>query len=148
MAQPYEIAPRVWFGPADATYADPTRFTHIVNCEASIGATSNAALAHVGYNNFLFLKSYDEDTFEILKEHDDRVYAFITEALKDPKSQVYIHCYAGINRSATLAIAYACRALKRSVWDVLPATRKGTRRLVVANKGFERQLEQKYWRAD
>lgn len=90
--------------------------------------------------HFLFLKSYDEETFPILDTHFPTLLRYIQEALRDPQAAVYIHCYAGINRSATLAIAYACHLTGRPAADLIEEVRRGTGRLVVANEGFQRQL--------
>ena len=140
MSVPYEIVPgsRVWFGGAGPTH-DPALlrpFTHVVNCESCFSSTSrDAQMRH-----FLFLRSYDEEDFPILELHFLRLLHYIQEALRDPQAAVYIHCYAGINRSATLAIAYACHLTGRPAASLIEEVRRGTGRLVVANEGFERQL--------
>jgi|LauGreDrversion4_2_1035121.scaffolds.fasta_scaffold1015842_2 hypothetical protein len=140
MSVPYEIVPgsRVWFGGAGPTH-DPALlrpFTHVVNCESCFSSSSrDAQMRH-----FLFLRSYDEEDFPLLELHFDRLLHYIQEALRDPHAAVYIHCYAGINRSATLAIAYACYLTGRPAATLIEEVRRGTRRLVVANEGFQRQL--------
>jgi predicted protein tyrosine phosphatase len=144
MAAPYEIVPRVWFGPASTTFSEPRRFSHIVNCEATVDATSNAALLHVGPRRFCFLKSYDQDDFKIIAEHESALFFFIIDALTDPAANVYIHCFAGMNRSATLAIAYACRTSGQSAATLISRVRHATRRLVVSNQGFEIQLKLRF----
>lgn len=144
MAIPYEIVSgsRVWFGGAGPTH-DPILlrpFTHVVNCESSFTSSSrDAQMRH-----FLFLRSYDEEDFPILELHFLRLRHYIQQALQDPATAVYIHCYAGINRSATLAIAYACHITGRPATDLIEEVRKGTGRMVVENEGFYTQLTTQY----
>jgi protein-tyrosine phosphatase len=141
MAIPYEIVPgsRVWFGSAAPTH-DPALlrpFTHVVNCESSFTSSSRAAQMR----HFLFLKSYDEESFPILDTHFSTLLRYIREALADkPSNTVYIHCYAGQNRSATLAIAYACHLTNRPAAPLIAEVRKATSRHVVENEGFYQQL--------
>jgi len=144
MAIPYEIVPgsRVWFGGAGPTH-DPALlrpFTHVVNCESCFTSSSrDAQMRH-----FLFLRSYDDESFPILEQHYGRLMRYITEALRNPAAAVYIHCYAGINRSATLAIAYACSLTGRSAAELIEEVRRGTGRKVVANSGFYKQLTSRW----
>ena len=140
MAAPYEIVPRsrVWFGGAGPTH-DPDLlrpFTHVVNCESCFTSSSRVAQMR----HFLFLKSYDEETFPLIDTHFSTLLRYINHALQDPSAAVYIHCYAGINRSATLAIAYACHLTGRPAADLIAEVRRATGRMVVENEGFERQL--------
>lgn len=143
MANPYEIVPRVWFGPAQATLKYPTRFTHIINCETDPHSTSPAAYTHVGPDRFLFLYSEDDDDFPILSRHLKTANDFIDAALRtDPAAQVYIHCVMGLNRSGALAVAYAITHHPFSIelGELIALTRRGSHRLILTNNGFVRQL--------
>ena len=145
MAEPYEIVPRVWFGPAIATDRYPTRFTHIINCEMDPNSTSVAARNHVGPNGFLFLESDDDDHFPILANHFAKATAFIDAALqRSPTAQVYIHCVMGMNRSGALAVAYAWTHSKLfdDITELIAHTRRRSHRLILTNQGFYRQLQQ------
>jgi len=88
--------------------------------------------------------TFYEETFPILTDHFAPLCEFIDAALQDPSAKVYNHCHAGQNRSATLAIAYACRASGCAAADMIHRVRMNSRRLVVTNKGFEQQLTQRY----
>ncbi len=134
----YEIVSRVYFGSA-ATTRNATimsHMTHVINCDS--GAESTGPLPQS--THFLFLQSFDEETYPILDTHFDPLCAYIDAALADPNAHVYIHCYMGMNRSAALAVAYACRATGLPAAAVIATTRMGLRRLILTNQGFERQL--------
>jgi hypothetical protein len=138
MTEPFEIAPRVYFGPASNTwYPDVmSRFTHVVNCDSTTDSTGGPGQM----KHFLFLKSTDDD-FPILDQHYPTLLTFINEALSsDPKARVYIHCYAGINRSAALACAYACDILGEPAAALVDHVRRATRRLILTNDDFYRAL--------
>jgi len=144
MSVPYEIVPgsRVWFGGAGPTHHPALLhpFTHVVNCESSFTSSSrDAQMRH-----FLFLRSYDEEDFPILEFHFLTLHRYIQQALQDPSAAVYIHCYAGINRSATLAIAYACHTTGLPAANLLEDVRRNTGRMVIENEGFYTQLTTKY----
>jgi protein-tyrosine phosphatase len=138
----FEIAPRVFFGPAGATHRAEfmTTITHVVNCDSSYSSTSFGGQA----KHFLFLKSYDEETYPILDEHLEPLCKYIDRALQNPDARVYIHCYMGINRSAALAIGYACNRLRRPARIVIDEARKATNRLLLTNQGFEEQLKHRF----
>ncbi len=145
MDTPYEIVSgsRVWFGSAGPTHHPEqlASFTHVVNGESSFTSSSRAAQMR----HFLFLKSYDEESFPILDTHFPTLLRYIQEALESsPTAAVYIHCYAGLNRSATLAIAYACHLTKRSAVPLINDVRRATGRHVVENEGFYQQLMGKF----
>jgi protein-tyrosine phosphatase len=137
-----EVYPRVFFGDAGFTHQpEISAFTHIVNCDSRRESTGTWARAE---RTVLWLQSFDEPDYPILSRHLGTMTTFIDDALADPKARVYIHCLAGINRSATLAIAYACSKTGAAAGDLLPILRLRTERLLVANHGFEEQLRQRY----
>jgi predicted protein tyrosine phosphatase len=145
MAEPYEIVPRVWFGPAIATERYPTRFTHIINCEENPHSTTAAARNYVGATGFLFLASEDDDRFPILDKHFATATAFIDAALQSsPTAQVYIHCVMGMNRSGALAVAYAAQKTRAPLDELIAHTRCRSHRLILTNQGFYRQLQRRY----
>jgi protein-tyrosine phosphatase len=86
------------------------------------------------------LDCYDETDFPILERYFPQLLEFITAALNDPDARVYIHCVMGINRSAALAVAYACHVSGLSATEVIAATRAGTGRTLLSNNGFVAQL--------
>jgi hypothetical protein len=140
---PFEIAPRVYFGPASHTWHAHTMtpFTHVVNCDSVPTSTGPPGRA----KRVLFLKSDDDEMFPILERHYPTLRAFIDEALSsDPKAQVYIHCHAGVNRSAALACAYACEVLGEPAAALVDHVRRATRRLILTNEAFYRALCQHF----
>jgi hypothetical protein len=142
MGRPCEVYPRVFFGDAGFTHRpDIIEFTHIVNCDSRRESTGSWVRAE---RSVLWLDSFDEPDFPILEKHLGSMTAFIDSALADPNARIYIHCLAGINRSATLAIAYACSKTGAAAGDLLPILRSRTGRLLVANPGFEEQLRSAY----
>jgi protein-tyrosine phosphatase len=132
----YEICPRVFFGSAGATY-DPEqmkKITHVVNCDSIRDSTSTLGQT----KHFLFLESYDDENFNILEKHLDKVYMYIDEAHKDPKANVYIHCYMGWKRSASLSIGYVCKKTNISAKNLIETIRK--ERDILDNEYFEQSL--------
>jgi protein-tyrosine phosphatase len=70
--------------------------------------------------------------------------SFIDDALRDPDAAVYIHCFAGVNRSGALAVAYACDTLNLPATEVVHRVRRGTNRLILTNDGFMSQLVERF----
>jgi protein-tyrosine phosphatase len=135
-----EVVPRVFFGPASTTFY-PNKlkhFTHIVNCDSYSSSTSTAGQL----KQFLFLPSEDNEEFLILNKHFTPLFHFIQEALQNPSSNVYIHCYMGWNRSACLAIAYAwyVQQTSKSMKQVLQEVKEKCKRDILTNDDFVKQL--------
>lgn len=141
----YEVFPRVFFGGAGITHNPKAMLrasiTHVVNCESSYASTSYAAQAR----NFLFLKSYDDEDWPILDTHFATLQAYVDAALaSDPSANVLIHCYMGWNRSAALAIAYACTRTGRAAAPLIEEVRAASGSLILTNAGFVAQLEARF----
>ena len=80
------------------------------------------------------IKADDVETFE-LRVHFAKIIGFIEEHLK--KTNVLVHCFAGISRSATAVIAYLmqCRGL---TLDQALLYCKAKRKVTNPNPGFVR----------
>jgi predicted protein tyrosine phosphatase len=136
-----QVAPNVWFGGAGITHSEPTRFTHIINVESSPNSTANAAILHVGIRNFYHFPCEDDDDFPILDRWLNTLCTTIKAILTEtPDASVYIHCVMGINRSAALAIGYACETEEHDPAVLIGQMRSKSRRLILLNKGFVTQL--------
>jgi protein-tyrosine phosphatase len=135
---PIFVAPQVWFGSAQHTWIPTSMdiFTHVINCDTK--TDSSGPLAQV--KTFLHLPSNDDPEFAILEKHFATLCAFVDTAMIDPDAKIYIHCHAGINRSAALAVAYSCRHYGLPAAQVINDIRQKYRRYILTNEGFERQL--------
>ena len=142
-AMAYEIADRVWFGPAGITWRpeEVCKFTHIVNCDSTRWSTNIWARDN---RAFLHLWSDDDESFRILDTHFETLRTFIDTALADPNALVFIHCRMGINRSAALATAYACYKSGLSARTLIADVRTKWNEPYLTNSGFEDQLIEKF----
>jgi protein-tyrosine phosphatase len=61
--------------------------------------------------------------------------------LETTRGNVFVHCHAGISRSASIVIAYLILKRHMSYEDAVALTRRG-RGIIRPNPGFQRALEQ------
>lgn len=64
--------------------------------------------------------------------------------MENPNSKVYIHCYMGWNRSACLAVAYACYKTKCSVKELIKNLRLHYNNKVLSNEMFVKDLLERF----
>ncbi|CAD8057813.1 unnamed protein product [Paramecium sonneborni] len=85
------------------------------------------------------IMAHDKADYDII-QHFEQAYEFIDRHRK--YTNVFVHCFAGISRSASMVIAYLMKkynlSFEKALWNV-----KAKRRQVQPNVGFIRQL-QKY----
>lgn len=84
-----------------------------------------------------------DSPFAELAAHLPSATAFISEALRDPRARVLVHCVQGISRSASIASAYLIAAYN---WSPTQAVQyvKSKRPSAEPNSGFVSQLEEFY----
>uniref|UniRef100_A0A6G1SKS7 protein-tyrosine-phosphatase n=1 Tax=Aceria tosichella TaxID=561515 RepID=A0A6G1SKS7_9ACAR len=87
---------------------------------------------------YLFLNAMDHSKQDVMS-HFETSNEFIENALKDPTNKVYIHCVAGISRSATLVIAYVMKTRSMNYTEAHNLV-KQKRNIIDPNEGFVRQL--------
>ena len=81
--------------------------------------------------------SIDDSYLQDIKIHFKTAIQFINKALKeDDKNRVYLHCFAGISRSSTIAIAYLMNTKKMNYKNAYELV-KSKREAIEPNKGFQ-----------
>lgn len=130
-----EVCPGVYFGPYDYTYTEECvrKMTHIVNCCSEESSSSPAVRILCKWRHY---PSQDHHKYPILENHLQETIDFLADA-----PQAYIHCYAGRNRSATLAIAVAHYRTNIPVETLIATARAATNRTILDNNGFIQQLK-------
>ena len=73
--------------------------------------------------------------FVNLMRHFAEAIAFIKEAMKE--GTVFVHCFAGRSRSATMTIAYLMKEHKMTFYEGMSFVRK-RRSVIFPNIGFQR----------
>lgn len=88
--------------------------------------------------NYLFINVMDHSKQDIMS-HFDSSNEFIESALKVPSNKVYVHCVAGISRSASLVIAYIMKTRSMNYSEAFDLV-SSKRRVIDPNEGFVKQL--------
>lgn len=114
----------------------------IINC-----ATYEAQPQLYNIQTYICLNASDDTNYRILDNHSSYVFEIIDMSLEKGYN-VLIHCQCGINRSATLAIAYYCMKLQCSIEKAILDVFK-VRPCILTNTGFREQLFEwasiQYW---
>jgi len=87
----------------------------------------------------LIIPAFDFPSYDI-QRHFAKAIEYIDTNRKTGAS-VFVHCQAGVSRSATFVIAYLVKAMKMNVDDALKYV-KERRQIVRPNDGFLRQLKE------
>ena len=85
-------------------------------------------------------KSIVQKRIQIEDNPDENIIKYFKDALKfiDASDKVFVHCFAGVSRSATLVIAYFMWKNKKPYKEVYEFVNK--RRSIGPNYGFRKQL--------
>ena len=66
--------------------------------------------------DYLGFQSDDWESYDLIGRHFNEVYNFMESAMNESKeNRIFIHCMAGVSRSATLLIAYL---MKKNNWSL------------------------------
>lgn len=87
---------------------------------------------------YLYINVMDH-TKQDLMSHFEISNEFIESALKVPSNKVYVHCVAGISRSATLVIAYIMKSRCMNYTEAHELVIQ-KRKIIDPNEGFVKQL--------
>ena len=133
---PIEIIPNLFLGSvgcaSNLEELQKNKITHILCCASGM---ENKFPNKFKYYNVNLL---DKET-ENIRIYLDGTYKFIDDALKNG-GRVFVHCYAGVSRSASILIAYLMKAKKMKFDEALNLL-KSKRSKVNPNAGFVLQLK-------
>jgi hypothetical protein len=118
------------------SFTNNLKITHIINCA---GPKFNRIL--VPTENFECIDAIDSESVKLFDTWYPKFKETMDRFLRDPKCiNIYVHCQAGINRSAFLAIGYVVKTfgvpLERCVEKLARQ-----RPCVLTNKAFLAQLK-------
>eukprot|EP00730_Choanoeca_flexa_P013307 TRINITY_DN5181_c0_g1_i1.p1 TRINITY_DN5181_c0_g1~~TRINITY_DN5181_c0_g1_i1.p1 ORF type:complete len:235 (+),score=48.67 TRINITY_DN5181_c0_g1_i1:254-958(+) len=137
---PAELLPYLYLGDGedamDVAMLQQLGVSAVVNCAASSTLTSQAHYpAHFSY---LAFDAMDQPEYDLLGQHLEAFWNFVEEA-RQSNRVVFVHCQAGVNRSATLCLAYLMLSQRMAL---LPAVKHCARRrpCILRNEGFIEQL--------
>jgi len=120
----------------DMIFLLENKITHIVNVAEELQPKYK--------DKFKYLCKAIEDNNEFdYSVHFDEVADFIHDAIHKENGTVLVHCYWGINRSATAVIAYLIKYHKLTFEEGVKFTRE-RRNIISPNEAFSAQLEQFY----
>lgn len=139
-----EIVEGIWLGDASDAMDIDTLKKHgidcVVNC-AEQGTLTCEEYYPFGWN-YLGLKCEDKANYDILGKHLDEFVAFMDECV-DNNRKVLVHCIAGINRSATLLIAYLVRRRGMCLKDAISLCH-AKRPIILTNEAFVISLIERF----
>lgn len=112
--------------------------THVINC-ADESACPLWAKRYMG-PNYVCIDAPDTEGYPILALHYDAFERAMDRFLQDPGCRnVFVHCHAGMNRSATLAAAYISRKFRIPIERVVD-TMGRQRPCIMTNNSYKEQL--------
>jgi len=110
--------------------------TCVINLAPNVIKSPARSYAKAGINH-LALEARDDNDFNILASCLPLVQSFLDE--HPPTGKVLIHCMAGVNRSATVAVAYLMLRDRRNLLELF-AECSATRPSILQNANFQLQL--------
>ena len=139
------VTNRIWLGSkydvTDPVWMRSNKITHVLNCATPVDRFDPSSVTE-----YACLNADDDPGYPILDLHFATTKEFMDRALQRPDSQILVHCMAGINRSATLVLAYVSQRDTTSTlqkverfaryFDIVMLQRP----IILMNEGFYEQL--------
>jgi hypothetical protein len=147
LAPDYMLQPPAYFhtrvlvgagGMLRPSFAKRYDITHVINC-AFDEDSPTWWRQHVP-NNYVVLNAVDSRTGVNIMDFYPRFEETMLRFLREGSGVVYVHCQAGMNRSASLALAYSCAHFHMDL-DALVAATKRQRPCILQNTVFTNQVK-------
>ena len=123
-------------GEDDEEWLDGAGITHILNC-----ATADVQQGNTQGRKYLLLDAHDEPGYDMIGRHWDAAREFLLDARSTVGGRVFVHCSAGINRSAIMVCAYLMHSQRTGLVEAATGILR-KRPLSLANESFLAQLAQ------
>ena len=134
-----EIKPRLYLGDIIAALSKnelkKVGITDMITVEVKQISTDDLADS---IQRYLFINVMDHSKQDILT-HFEVADKFIEDALKVETNKVFVHCVAGVSRSASIVIAHMMKSKSLVYTDAIALVKK-RRNVVDPNEGFVKQL--------
>jgi hypothetical protein len=121
-------------------FARENRITHVLNCAQDIFCPDWWKQKYP--EKYVVLNAIDSLQHNILRWYPSFEHSLRTFLRQGPlDGVVYVHCQAGMNRSASLALAYVCKNYDLPLEPVVAAVRR-QRPCILQNPVFMRQVKE------
>eukprot|EP00667_Euglena_gracilis_P008130 EG_transcript_8227 len=113
--------------------------THVLNCARSCCPNHDENFYAPHGMVVLSLDASDTADFPLMHLLFDKAFDFMEKCHRSPKAKCLIHCYQGLNRSATLCVAYLMVKHRLPLLTVVERVH-AVRAYILGNPGFRQQL--------
>ena len=121
-------------------FARENRITHVINCAQDMFCPDWWKTQHP--DKYVVLNAIDSLQHNILDWYPQFEYSLRGFLREGPlEGVVYVHCHAGMNRSASLALAYVCKNYDLPFAPVVAAVRR-QRPCILQNQVFITQVKE------
>ena len=137
---PAYFYPRILVGAGEmltVEFARRYNITHVINC--AMNEDSPDWWRSTYPNKYIVLNAQDSLWVNILDWYP-RFEETMHRFLREGNGTVFVHCQAGMNRSASLALAYSCACLGME-FDTMVAAARRQRPCVLKNQVFMNQVK-------
>ncbi len=93
------------------------RITHVMNCAFEMDSPDWFKKTYS--DKYVCIEAYDSPVHNILLWYP-KFESYMKRFLRESSGVVYVHCQAGMNRSAFLALAYVCKHFSMNPEDMIP----------------------------
>lgn len=113
--------------------------THLLNCTC-VPKTCDPVFFHMQRAGYKYLELDAQDYADYdMTQHFEDAFTFIQDA-KKTQGKVLVYCKMGMNRSATVCIAYIMKYENQPLLNTVKKVRISRKKRILTNTGFQRQL--------
>lgn len=139
--QPAWFYPRILVGAGKdltPTFVHKHRITHVINCAFDLDSPLWFRIRYP--DNYIAIEAYDNEVSDI-RDWYPMFERCLQTFLREGTGVVYVHCQAGINRSAFLTLMYVCKNFRLDLDTTIQSTRL-QRPIMFQNRVYMNQVKE------